>query len=308
MRTIAIETWDPSFGSPGLDGGIEPSEAKVDTAVEIPPDQWGPVTPAKETVPASRVLFIDGVRRIDAIVWISDEGKPSRRGICASFGAGVVEARDLAEVKSVQVRRGLFSAVNGASLATKAGEFEAIRVTGDDMDALVMRLQQSLGELEVNVAQSIRQSADLIVVDGPLSGRQNVPGAIGYVKTHRVAYLPDVLSLVVGGLKPGERSPIFLSTTSWTRYSWYMRLPGPVAHSWSGIVRLEAAGDLDLPAVQHLADVGAVTLPRYASVPHKDPRAPQNLFPIAGLERELKHRLGEPGFVERALRMAGTAG
>jgi hypothetical protein len=39
-------------------------------------------------------------------------------------------------------------------------------------------------------------------------------------------------------------------------------------------------------------------------VPHKDPRAPQNLVPIGGLERELRHRLGDQQILYRALRAA----
>jgi hypothetical protein len=40
------------------------------------------------------------------------------------------------------------------------------------------------------------------------------------------------------------------------------------------------------------------------SEPHIDPRAPQNLVPIGALERELRHRMGDPGLVYRALRLA----
>jgi len=47
-----------------------------------------------------------------------------------------------------------------------------------------------------------------------------------------------------------------------------------------------------------------VTLQRYASAGYKDSRAPQNLYPIAGLERALRRRLGDPGVVYRALRAA----
>ena len=179
-------------------------------------------------------------------------------------------------------------------------------VAGEELEHLSLGLQQRLGELEIQVATSIEPQADLIVVDGPLSGRQQVPGAVGYVKTHRVAYLPEALSPTVGRLEPGQRTPLFLSTTSWTRYSWYLRLPGPVSHPWSGVVRVEAAGDLTLDEARRMADRSAATLPGYASVPHKDPRAPQNLFPIAGLERELRRRLGDSGFVQRALRRAAA--
>ena len=76
-----------------------------------------------------------------------------------------------------------------------------------------------------------------------------------------------------------------------------------MAHPRRGIVR-EASGDLTRAEAADLADHVTATLPRFASQPHNDPRAPQNLHPIAGLERELRHRLGHPAVMDRALRRA----
>ena len=45
-------------------------------------------------------------------------------------------------------------------------------------------------------------------------------------------------------------------------------------------------------------------LPGVGSEPHIEPRAPQNLVPIAALERDLRHRLGDAGLCLRALRSA----
>ena len=53
-----------------------------------------------------------------------------------------------------------------------------------------------------------------------------------------------------------------------------------------------------------LFDLVAATLPRFASEAHKDPRAPQNLYPIAGLEHRLRHLLGDQLVLDRALRRA----
>jgi hypothetical protein len=72
-------------------------------------------------------------------------------------------------------------------------------------------------------------------------------------------------------------------------------------------VRCEAGPALSPDAVVALAGRVAAALPRYASEPHKDPRAPQNLYPIGGLERELRHRLGHAGVLYRALRKASAA-
>ena len=73
---------------------------------------------------------------------------------------------------------------------------------------------------------------------------------------------------------------------------------------WSGVVRLECPADLPVAEVTRLGDLTARVLPPLASVPHKDPRAPQNLVPIGGLERELRHRLGDQHVLYRVLRAA----
>src|SRR5690606_27259422 len=69
-----------------------------------------------------------------------------------------------------------------------------------------------------------------------------------------------------------------------------------------------AAGDLGRAEATALADRVAATVPRFATQPHNDPRAPQNLHPIAGLERELRRRLGDQALLERALREAAANG
>jgi hypothetical protein len=57
-----------------------------------------------------------------------------------------------------------------------------------------------------------------------------------------------------------------------------------------------------------LAHMSTTTLPRFASVPYKDPRAPQNLIPIAGLERRLRALLGDARLLHRSLmRSVATA-
>ena len=83
--------------------------------------------------------------------------------------------------------------------------------------------------------------------------------------------------------------------------------PDRPADRGPGIVRCEAGPALAPTRSSPLADRVAATLPRYASEPHKDPRAPQNLYPIGGLERELRHRLGDAGVLYRALRKASAA-
>jgi hypothetical protein len=83
-----------------------------------------------------------------------------------------------------------------------------------------------------------------------------------------------------------------------------VRLPGPTPHPLAGIVRCEISSDRPLADAVATADVVTCLLPEFASEPHKDPRAPQNLYPIAGLERDLRRRLGDQRVLELSLRRA----
>lgn len=292
---LAIEPWDPEFGAPFQATDLEPSQASVDAGVELAPDKWKPLVPSVSA--ASTVVFVDGVRRIDARVWVTVAGTTSP-GVCASYAAGTLVAGTRAEVRDIEVRRGFFSSVHGEDLTTSVGTFHFI---GDDNEREV---QNSLRNLETEIASRIERRGRLIVVDGPLSGHHATGAMIGYIKSHRVTYLDDALTRTIHSLAPGERTPLFLTATSWSRYSSYLRLPGHKAHPWAGIVRIEIAADARLEEAKLLADTAAATLPRYASTPLKDARAPQNLFPIGGLERELRRRLGDAALVHRALRAA----
>jgi len=110
---------------------------------------------------------------------------------------------------------------------------------------------------------------------------------------------------VVPQLQPGQRTPVFLiGDGGFRRWSWYVRLPGDTSHGWAGVVRCELSPDRTAEDVMAIADTCALMLPRFASEAHKDKRAPQNLYPIGGLERELRRRLGDPGLLYRALRGA----
>jgi len=119
-----------------------------------------------------------------------------------------------------------------------------------------------------------------------------------------VTYLSPERGAIVAALEVGQRTPLF-TIADYRRYSWYVRLAIlEGGHSWTGIVRCEASGHLPLADVTVMADRTAALLPVVASEPHLDPRAPQNLVPIGALERQLRHRMGDPGLVYRALREA----
>jgi hypothetical protein len=302
---FAVESWDPAYGSATESLDLETSDVQVDAAIERPADQWEPIRPARESdaLPLEPIWFVDGVRRIDARVWIAYEGA-SKPGVCASVAAGALRVADQkAEVARVAVERGVYTTQEGAGpILTSADTYQLRATTDTTPEATYLGIHAHMTELE-RLVTSAAGVHDTVVVDGPLRGRSG-ENTIGYVKTQHVQYLQPEHQEVLARLEPGDRTPLFLLGGRQSRYSWYLRLPGPRTHALACIVRCEipAIGDVTRTAERAEAITGA--LHRFASEPHKDARAPHNLYPIAGLEHRLRHLLGDARVLERALRSA----
>ena len=327
---FSVDGWDPTYGmSLELEEQLGESTARVEPDVELPAGQWRAVDPDPGLALPPALLFVDGVRRVEARVWI-DSDAPAGGGpvsdataaLCASYAAGVVCCcEQQAHVILVEARRGLFTvAPHARDIVTWAGEYTASRTTPNPATpmsvTLSQALQRRLGEVEVTTAVAARAAlsghgvppdSDLLIIDGPLRGRQHLPRALGYIKSHRATYLPPDLNALVGALRPGQRTPVFLMGTSWDRHTWYLRLPGGTGAPWAGVVRIECSADLKPAEAIDLAALSQRCLGRFASAAYKDSRAPQNLYPIAGLERELRRRLGDPRVLYRALRQSAQA-
>ena len=144
---------------------------------------------------------------------------------------------------------------------------------------------------------------DLLVVDGPLRGRQHLPRTVGMVKTHNVTYLPPEQNRVVGraarpasARRSSRSAPAGAGTRGTSACPAARTRRGPES---SGARRRPTSRR---PRSSRSADTTAIVLPQFASEPYKDARAPQNLYPIGGLERELRRRLGDSELLYRALR------
>jgi hypothetical protein len=314
---FAVDPWDPSYGA-SLDTELGKSAAQVALDVEVPGAEWQPIDPDPAAVPPDAVLFVDGVRRVDAQLWVEDGSPEASPALCASYAAGVVCCcrEGGAHLLTADVRRGLFTTADAADdVRTMAGTYRATRTAPHPDVApaqlLSLAVQRELADTELAAAAAARSghgvADDLLVVDGPLRGRQHLPRVIGFVKSHRSDYLPPQLGGVVAALRTGQRTPVFGLGSSWERHTWYLRLPCRPGAPWAGVVRVECSADLPAVEAVTLAARSQVTLPRFASAEYKDSRAPQNLYPIAGLERELRRRLGEPNLLYRALRRAAAA-
>jgi hypothetical protein len=314
---FSVDPWDPAYGT-SLDTELGASTAEVVLDVEQPLHEWRPVGPVPGVAAPATVLFVDGVRRVDAQVWVEEEGGVAAPALCASYAAGVMCCCGPggAHLAAARVQRGLFSTAPAmADIVTGAGTYAAVHVPPHPdrppMQILSLALQRGLAATEVQVALAHRadhgtEEDDLIVVDGPLPRRPLVR-AIGFVKSHRDSYLPAVVAGIVAGLAAGQRTPVFrICHPTWERFSWYLRLPAAPGAPWAGVVRVECGTDVGGERAVALAAVSQATLVRFASTEYKDARAPQNLYPIAGLERALRRRLGEPALLYRALRRAAA--
>jgi len=304
---FSVESWSPEYGSSIEPGELEDVSARVDATVERALADWAPVVPASGARP-DRIMFVDGVRRVDARLWIHD-GDRAHPGVCASVAAGTVECTaSEARVTDWRVERALVApaAADADRAVTRHAVYELVPTVDADSRAVNLAIHGRMTSLEQRLAAD--HACDLVVFDGPLRGRTD-PRGVGYVKTQHVQYLPDEVVPVLGRLGDGERSPLVLigERGAWSRWSWYLRLPGPRSHPLSGVVRCELPGTGRVGDAITRADTVSACLPRYASLPHHDARAPQNLTPIAGLEHRLRHLLGDPVLLERSLRVAAAA-
>ncbi|HSG77984.1 MAG TPA: DNA double-strand break repair nuclease NurA [Acidimicrobiia bacterium] len=309
---LFVEGWAPEYGSSvEPDEELSPAEGSVDLDIEDRP--WEPVAGADDGIPV--VAFVDGVRRIDARLVLDEEGGAPRPGICGSFAVGAVlwdRPGRRSEIAAVTVDRLAVMTDGRTADVPPAGQglvYRSVSVPDTDPASLVRGFHDAMRRAEAAVAEELANGGYFVVADGPLYEYTHVP-KIGYIKSHRRSYLTPPHGDIVGRLGAGERTPLFtIGEGRFRRYSWYLRLADRGrGHSWTGIVRCEASASLATDEVAGLADRAAAVLPLVASEAHIDPRAPQNLVPIAALERDLRHRLGDAGLVLRALRRAVSGG
>lgn len=302
-----IEGWQPGYGSPTEpEQAFSPSAEDIDYGVET--GDWESRRGADDGV--NLVAFVDGVERIDARLTLDAASGPIP-GIFGSYGVGaVVWDRSMPRSTFEHLRVGRVCVqANGAHVSVPdvahGIDYKVASIEGDDPAGLVRHLHKLMRSSEAELAATLSDSGLFVVADGPISELRSRP-IVGMIKTHRATYLDEGRLAIMATLVPGHRSPVFLIKSGpYSKYSWYLRLAQVVrGHSWSGIVRCVAPEAIGIEQAVIVADRTAVLLPQVASEEHIDPRAPQNLVPVAALERELRRHLGDQGLVYRALREA----
>ncbi len=287
------------------------SQSEVDVTVEN--RGWSAVPPSGALPTAVQV--VDGVRRVEAHAM--DEGPDGLPvfGLFGSYAVGVVRCEgDRARIldERMRVERCYLQAGGEPEdqfIPVQNGDlrFVAKAEPASTANGLIDALNRLMLDEEAKLAEELsRDESTLTLVDGPLRTLRS-PGrrVVGYVKRIVNWYVGPEEQRLLLALATGERTPLFRITDSQQneRYSWFLRIAdlGAHFHPLGGIMRLEAPGTLPLAQAVALADQATLVLPRLASTPARDPRAPQNLVPVGALESRLTHRLGDRAWVSRLL-------
>jgi hypothetical protein len=303
---LRLDPWGAEYDGPMQLGDEEPA-GRVDLSVEGV--AWGPIRPEPGPLPR-RVSFVDGVRRVEQRLLVED-GARTIFALLGSFGVGATDVEGRARVGHEAIGR---VAVSGGGLAldpfvarigSQVLRFAPETVPENTPIAPLQGLQAAMRRSEAALAARLAPERDVVFLDGPLSYLTAAHGPIvGFVKRLLQTYLEPGPAGLLRRLAVGQRTPVFLIEGARTaRYSWYLRLGAgrSVDTPLAGVVRLETTGALDRLRVLQLADLSARCLPRFASDPARDPRAPQNLYPIGGLEDRLRHLLGDTVLLRRAI-------
>ncbi len=306
MVVLRADPWMPEYGM-GFDVAVE--------ELEGPPPDWRVETEdwsqglAGGPPPRGSLWFVDGVRRIELRL-LADEGDRRAPGLFGSYAAGAVCCDGQARFADHLVRRAL---VLGGGLSSGRVElegmvFDAESIAETDPDAPLLHLQTLMRGAEADLAAELAgEDGRLVLADGPLAytfyERATRSHVVGVVKRFAREYLDPAQGALLGRLAPGQRTPLFaIGDERRRRFAWYVRLTRirPPLHDRAGLVRCEVRYAVGVAEARRLADRVTSALPLYAGRAW-DPRAPQNLAPIAGLESWLRHRMGDTRLVRRML-------
>jgi hypothetical protein len=305
--SLRLDPWGAEY-----EGSIQLSDEEEAVPVDIRVESaaWAAVRPGPAPRPG-RIAFVDGVRRVEHRLLIGN-GERTVFGLLGSFGVGAVLVDGVARVGHETIGR---VAVAGGGLkldpfvAPVDGRgallFEPRSEPETTPVAPVEGLQKAMRHTEAGLAERLSAEVDVVFLDGPLTFLTAAAGGsvVGFVKRLLRNYLDPSAHALLPRLEVGERTPLFLIPGRAPRYSWYVRIARgrAIESALTGVVRLEARAARGLDEAKAVADLSAREMRRFASDATRDPRAPQNLYPIGGLEARLKHLLGDAAVVRRAV-------
>lgn len=300
MLKLKIDPWSSDYG-PSLH--LQDTETIPEVNLDLE-GEWKAHDP-QPTDPLKEVALIDGVRRMELNLRLEDEARSMKAAI-GTLGCGALvikpgEPQSLTQaLRYVDVRAYLLvDAPDGPTLPNLT--------TLANATDLMMTLQNKMRETEAIMADRVSEEVELVIADGPLQNTHSLKHEVlGYIKSQHQQLLERKEMDLVRQLQPGQRTPIFSlgQDTKYHRLSWYLRLDSPAQDETvlAGIVRLEMDAKYGLQQAQKRADQLGTLLPKLKNSRHRDARSPQNLVPIAVLERAVRHRLGDPALRQRNYR------
>ena len=307
---LRLDPWPAEYESSFLVEELQgEADEKIDTAVE---GAWQAI-PAQQCAQPELIMFVDGVRRIDARVIAEDGSGKIVRGAFGYIGVGAVRVSGkAASFETLLIERYLV-VDSGLKLEPETVEigqaqlvFEAHSVPDSGPMAPAAGLQNRMRKAEALLAESLTKESLYVFADGPLSYFSDIKQtAFGVIKTLVKPYLSEEKFKLVRVLRTGERTPLFVIQGKYSRYSWYLRVGShrPIDHDVAGVLRLEVRSGVGLERAKELANISAACIPSFAGEWFRDARAPQNLLPVSCLEQQLRHRLGDALSIRRAIEM-----
>jgi hypothetical protein len=293
----------------GFEARLDETPASADPDVETA-DWSNPIQPSEpEPCP---VWFVDGVRRVELRVLADDDGRRAP-GLFGSWGVGVVRYDGKAAFGEHEIGRCvvLGGGIRPDRVELDAGGhrlvYEPSAEPGSDPDTPLFGLQKRMQRAEAALAaRTASETGCLVLADGRLGFLDATASpVVGVVKRFVRAYLDPEHDRLLARLGPGQRTPLFglvYEGQPLERFAWYSRLVAsrPAWHDHAGLVRCEVRAGVGIDEARRLADAVSALLPRFAGR-RTDPRYPQNLGPVGGLEARLQHRMGHRGLIRRAL-------
>lgn len=306
--SLRADPWMPEYGM-GFDVRFDEPPSVVEPFVET--DNWTLPRGSVRVVPEP-VRFIDGVRRIELRL-IADVGGRRVPGLFGTYGAGSATCDRIASFGEYEIGRCLVlgGGIHAPNIDLRLGPisfaYVGVSTAGSEPDDPLLKLQELMREAEGRLAARLAGERDsLVLVDGPLAFFSKTAGpVVGVIKRFGRVYLEPEQGELITKLGAGERTPLFAiaePSDRRRRYAWYSRL-GKVGVPWhdhAGVVRCEVRGGMAMAEASALADRVSGLLPAFAGRA-ADPRTPQNLVPIAGLETWLRHRVGDARLIRRTL-------
>ena len=307
---LRLDPWPAEYESAMQIAELEDQPpAEVDCTVEDP--VWRAIDQASGARPEP-LHFVDGVRRVEARVIADDDSGRITYGLFGSVAVGAVRIEhNRASFEEPAIKRYVVTGngvvLDGQTICCGNVElcFIAYAAADNKPNSPLLELQNLMRTAEADLATTLAESSACVFADGPLTyfAISKLP-TVGTIKRLIEPYLAAEQFALVRTLRISQRTPLFLiQDGKHDRYSWYLRAGSPrvMDHDLTGVLRLEVRSGVGIEKAVELAYLAAACIPGLAGDSVRDPRSPQNLLPVAALEHELRHRLGDALAIRRAI-------